>query len=300
MTGWGQDGPYAHTAGHDINYIALAGALEPIGRRARRRCRRSTSSATSAAAACCSPSAWCAALLEAKTLGQGPGRRRRDGRRRRRPDDDVPRVPGHGHLGGRAGHQPARHRRPLLRRVRDQRRQVRLDRLDRAAVLRRAAPPHGPRQGDPDLPWQNDKAQWPALKERLAAIFKTKTRDEWCAIMEGTDVCFAPVLSMGEAPQHPHNVAARHLPRARRHRAARACAAVQPHARRGRSAARPRRPAHRRGARRVARRRQPTSPSSATPEATSRLFGADFGFPEDHRQTIRGGLQACGYRRFGG
>ena len=48
---------------------------------------------------------------------------------------------------------------------------------------------------------------WPDLKERLAGIFKTKTRDEWCEIMEGTDVCFAPVLTMSEAPQHPHNVA---------------------------------------------------------------------------------------------
>ena len=44
------------------------------------------------------------------------------------------------------------------------------------------------------------------MKERLAGIFRTKTRDEWCELMEGTDVCFAPVLSMGEAPQHPHNV----------------------------------------------------------------------------------------------
>jgi alpha-methylacyl-CoA racemase len=57
-----------------------------------------------------------------------------------------------------------------------------------------------------ELPWQHDRAEWPALKERLAAIFRTKTRDEWCEIMEGTDVCFAPVLSMGEAPHHPHNV----------------------------------------------------------------------------------------------
>ncbi len=53
---------------------------------------------------------------------------------------------------------------------------------------------------------QMDATQWPALKEKLAAVIKTKSRDEWCAIMEGTDVCFAPVLSMSEAPQHPHNV----------------------------------------------------------------------------------------------
>jgi alpha-methylacyl-CoA racemase len=58
-----------------------------------------------------------------------------------------------------------------------------------------------------DLPAQMDRSQWPALKERLAAVFRTKTRDEWCALMEGTDVCFAPVLSLGEAPEHPHNVA---------------------------------------------------------------------------------------------
>jgi alpha-methylacyl-CoA racemase len=57
-----------------------------------------------------------------------------------------------------------------------------------------------------ELPWQHDRNEWPALKERFAAIFKAKTRDEWCEIMEGTDVCFAPVLSLTEAPEHPHNV----------------------------------------------------------------------------------------------
>jgi alpha-methylacyl-CoA racemase len=57
-----------------------------------------------------------------------------------------------------------------------------------------------------ELPWQQDRTQWESLKERLAGIFRTKTRDEWCEIMEGTDVCFAPVLSLAEAPQHPHNV----------------------------------------------------------------------------------------------
>src|SRR5207248_6333056 len=57
------------------------------------------------------------------------------------------------------------------------------------------------------LPHQMDRAQWPAQKERVAAIFKEKTRDEWCELMEGTDVCFAPVLTMEEAPQHLHNQA---------------------------------------------------------------------------------------------
>ena len=54
---------------------------------------------------------------------------------------------------------------------------------------------------------QMDRKAWPALKEKLAPCSKRKTRDEWCALMEGTDVCFAPVLTMAEAPQHPHMAA---------------------------------------------------------------------------------------------
>jgi alpha-methylacyl-CoA racemase len=57
------------------------------------------------------------------------------------------------------------------------------------------------------LPHQHDRAQWPTMKERLAAVFKTKTRDEGTQIMEGTDVCFAPVLNLPEAYAHPQNVA---------------------------------------------------------------------------------------------
>ena len=56
---------------------------------------------------------------------------------------------------------------------------------------------------------QMDMTQWPALKTRLAALFRTKTRDEWIAFFDGTEVCFAPVLPMSEARTHPHNVAAR-------------------------------------------------------------------------------------------
>lgn len=55
-----------------------------------------------------------------------------------------------------------------------------------------------------DLP-QMDQRRWPELKEQLAEIFKSKTRREWCDLLEGTDVCFAPVLSLEEAPNHPHN-----------------------------------------------------------------------------------------------
>ena len=61
--------------------------------------------------------------------------------------------------------------------------------------------------GDPTMLAQSDKAAWPAMKERFAAVFSTKTRDEWTAIFEGTDACAAPVLSPWEAPLHPHNKA---------------------------------------------------------------------------------------------
>ena len=60
--------------------------------------------------------------------------------------------------------------------------------------------------GDPEFAKQMDKASWPHLKQRLGEVFATKTRAEWCAIMEATDVCFAPVLTMSEAAAHPHNV----------------------------------------------------------------------------------------------
>ena len=55
------------------------------------------------------------------------------------------------------------------------------------------------------MPPQMDRARWPEAKARLAERFRTRTRDEWCALLEGTDACFAPVLSMDEAPEHPHN-----------------------------------------------------------------------------------------------
>ena len=62
-------------------------------------------------------------------------------------------------------------------------------------------------EGDDEFARQHDKTAWPHLKHRLAEVFALKTRAEWCEIMEHTDVCFAPVLRMDEAAEHPHNVA---------------------------------------------------------------------------------------------
>ena len=145
MTGWGQDGPYAahgrsrhqlHRAGRraraDRSRRRAPGAPAQPGRRLRRRRH--------------------AAGLrhglrppERAAHRRGPGRRRRHGRRGRHPHDDVPRHDGDGGVERGPRHEPARHGRPLLRRLRDGRRQVRVDRIDRAAVLRRAPAPHRPR-----------------------------------------------------------------------------------------------------------------------------------------------------------
>jgi alpha-methylacyl-CoA racemase len=62
---------------------------------------------------------------------------------------------------------------------------------------------------DPEFDHQHDEQRWPVFKQKLAAIFKTKTRAEWCALLENTDACFAPVLDLAEAPEHPHNKARR-------------------------------------------------------------------------------------------
>jgi alpha-methylacyl-CoA racemase len=60
---------------------------------------------------------------------------------------------------------------------------------------------------DPQFQHQMSREEWPELRDKLAAVIRTKTRDEWCDLMDGTDVCFAPVLSMAEAPAHTHNAA---------------------------------------------------------------------------------------------
>jgi alpha-methylacyl-CoA racemase len=60
---------------------------------------------------------------------------------------------------------------------------------------------------DEDLPAQLDRAAWPEMKERFTRLFLTRTRDEWCALLEGTDACVSPVLSLDEARAHPHNLA---------------------------------------------------------------------------------------------
>ena len=219
------------------------------------RCRRSTWSATSAAAACCSPSASCAALLEAQRSGQGQvvDAAMVDGAAV--AHDDDPRVPGHGHLERRAGHQHARHRRALLRRLRDRRRQVRLDRLDRAAVLRRAAAAHRAR------------GRGAALAARPGAVAGAEgaaggdLQDQDPRRVVRAHGGHRRVLRAGavdrRGAEHPHNVD--------RGTFVEVAGVVQPApaprfsrtARRDPAAAGPRRPAHRRGPGRRGLRRRP-------------------------------------------
>ncbi|MGI8662027.1 MAG: CaiB/BaiF CoA transferase family protein [Acidimicrobiales bacterium] len=204
MTGWGQEGPYARTAGHDINYIALAGALEPIGRAGEPPLPPLNLVGDFGGGGMLLAYGMVCALLEAKTSGQGQ-------------------VVDAAMVDGSACLMMMLHAFRAMGIWGDERGTNLLDTgahfyevyetADGKYVSIGSIEPqfyaellkHTGLDGE-ELPWQMDKEQWPAMKARLAAVFKAKTRDEWCSIMEGTDVCFAPVLSPAEAPGHPHNV----------------------------------------------------------------------------------------------
>jgi alpha-methylacyl-CoA racemase len=205
MTGWGQDGPYAPTAGHDINYIALAGALHPIGRHGERPVPPLNLIGDFGGGGMLVALGICAALVEAGRSGRGQV-------------IDAAMVDGaallttmiHGFLAmgmwtderGSNSLDGAAHYYDTYET--SDGRYVSVGSIEPqfyAELLRLTG-----LTDDPDFAQPADRSQWGALKERLAAVFKTRTRAEWCELMEGTDVCFAPVLSLTEAPRHPHNV----------------------------------------------------------------------------------------------
>jgi alpha-methylacyl-CoA racemase len=204
MTGWGQSGPYAPTAGHDINYIALAGALEPIGRRGEGPVPPLNLVGDFGGGGMLLAYGLVCGLLNAQRTGQGQ-------------------VVDAAMVDGAAVLTTMFHAFRAMGIWEDERGTNLLDTgahfydvyetADGKYVSIGSIEPQFYAEllrltglDGEELPYQHDKSQWPALKERVAAIFKAKTRDEWCQIMEGTDVCFAPVLSLVEAPQHPHNV----------------------------------------------------------------------------------------------
>ena len=204
MTGWGQDGPLATVAGHDINYTALAGALGAIGRAGQPPTPPLNLVADFGGGGMVLALGISAALVERASSGKGQV-------------VDAAMVDGvavmmsifHGMAGmgfwdeergtnmldsgahWYDAYETADGEFVSIGPVEPQFYALLLDKLG----LDAAEYPHF------------DKSRWPDLKERFTEVFKSKTRDEWCALLEGTDACFAPVLRMSEAPNHPHNVA---------------------------------------------------------------------------------------------
>ncbi len=255
MTGWGQDGPYAPTAGHDINYIALAGALEAIGRRGGPPTPPLNLVGDFGGGGMLLAFGIACGIVNAQTTGKGQV-------------VDAAMVDGAAvlmtmfHAFTRDGHLGRRARAPTCSTPAPT--STTSTRPPTASTCRsgrssRSSTPSSLRLTGLDqeeLPCQMDKTQWPAMKDRVAAIFRTKTRDEWCELMEGTDVCFAPVLSITRGAAAPAQRPPRDLHRARRHRAAGPGAAVLRDPRRDPAPAVARRAAHRRGAARVGLRRR--------------------------------------------
>jgi alpha-methylacyl-CoA racemase len=204
ITGWGQDGPYSHTAGHDINYIALAGALESIGRRGGPPSVPLNLVGDFGGGGMLMALGICAGLLEAAKSGRGQ-------------------VVDAAMVDGAALLMTMFHSFRAMGILDPERGTNMLDSgahfydvyetADGKFVSIGSIEPQFYAEllaktglDAEELPWQHDKSHWPALKEKLAAVFRTRTRDQWCEVMEGSDVCFAPVLTLVEAPEHPHNV----------------------------------------------------------------------------------------------
>ena len=203
MTGWGQDGPMAQAAGHDINYISLAGALEPIGRAGERPLPPLNLIGDFGGGGMLLAYGIVCGVLEAQRSGKGQ-------------------VVDAAMVDGAAVLMTFVHGLKAMDFWNDERGTNLLDTgawfyevyetADGKFVSVGSLEPQFYAEllrltglESEDLPPQMDRTTWPAMKERLAEVFRTKTRDEWREIMEGTDVCFAPVLSMDEAPDHPHN-----------------------------------------------------------------------------------------------
>ena len=204
MTGWGQDGPYAQAAGHDINYISLAGALAHFGRAGwqahsaderRRRLRR---------------------RRHVAGVRGGVRAPRGHGRSGEGQVVDAAMVDGSAtlmamawglralgvfdeeHLGGNVLDTGA----PFYDTY---------ETADGKFVSVGSLEPQFYAElieklglSDEDLPAQMDRSGWDTLREKFTSLFKSKTRDEWRTILEQTDTCFAPVLTMSEAADHPH------------------------------------------------------------------------------------------------
>ncbi len=205
ITGWGQDGPLAQAAGHDLNYIALSGMLHAIGRADTPPAPPLNLVGDFGGGAMMLAFGVVCAALEARSSGKGQV-------------VDAAMVDGSALLGAMIYGFRA------FGAWSDQRGANMLDGgahfydtyacADGKFISIGAIEPQFyalllERAGITDTAFntQMDSRKWPELKEKCAVLFKTKTRQQWCDLMEGTDICFAPVLNMAEAPKHPHNQA---------------------------------------------------------------------------------------------
>lgn len=203
MTGWGQDGPLANAAGHDINYVALSGALHAIGKPDEPPAVPLNYIGDFGGGAMLLAFGVLCGLLEAQRSGKGQV-------------VDAAMTDGAALLSAMmygfkaAGTWSNRRGENLL--DGGAHFYTTYTCRDGKAVAVGAIEPQFYETllqlcgiDDPEFRRQNDRKAWPMLKERLANLFRTRTRDEWCALLEGSDACFAPVLDFDEAPMHPHN-----------------------------------------------------------------------------------------------
>ena len=205
ITGWGQHGPLAQAAGHDINYVALTGMLHAMGRADAPPAPPLNLVGDFGGGAMMLAFGVVCAVLEARKSGQGQV-------------VDAAMTDGAALLGammyGLRAHGSWS----------DQRGANMLDGgahfydtyacADGKFISIGSIEPQFYAQllslagvADPAFDAQMDCAMWPSLSEKIASVFLLRDRDGWCRLMEGTDVCFAPVLDMAEAPRHPHNIA---------------------------------------------------------------------------------------------
>jgi len=202
MTGWGQDGPLAQAPGHDLNYIALSGVLHSIGAAGGPPIPPLNLAGDFGGGALYLALGLVSAILEARGSGQGQvvdaamvdgsaslmtlmyGMRAAgvwtDERGTNRLDSGTPFYSVYetkdGSYVALASNEP---------------------RFFKATLKLLGLPLD-------EFAEQHDRSRWPEMRQRFSDIFKTRTRDEWCRLMDGSEACFAPVLSMGEAPRHPH------------------------------------------------------------------------------------------------
>jgi len=204
MTGWGQSGPYAQAAGHDMNYIAISGALGAIGT-ADKPIPPLNLVGDFGGGALYLAFGLLAGVIHARATGQGQV-------------IDCAMSDGAASLmamfyGFRAAGAWSETRRANLldggAHFYDTYRCADGEWISIASIEPQFYALLLEKTGitDADRAAQMDRGQWPRMRERLAEVIGKKTRDEWRQIMDATDVCFAPVLSLDEAPKHPHNVA---------------------------------------------------------------------------------------------